>query len=29
MSEDKPAASADLVEPPENKHVYETAEPVL
>jgi enoyl-CoA hydratase len=29
MSEDKPAASADLVQPPENKHVYETAEPVL
>jgi enoyl-CoA hydratase len=29
MSEDKPAARTDLVEPPENKHVYETAEPVL
>ena len=29
MSEDKPAARTDLVEPPENKHVYETAESVL
>ncbi len=29
MSEDKPAARTDLVEPPENVHVYETAEPVL
>ena len=29
MSDDKPSARTDLVDPPANKHVYETAEPVL